>query len=420
MPNMADRKEFSKSAPANGRRQSNTEQKKNSTITEINTWITKGSNDQFKRSVARHVSQLTENVTEERMLYARQLELGRERYKFLVSHEYEKQKFVERQTVKEKRMKTFMSSARRVIEKAHSDKPKKITVHIPQVDYSSMSSTPVNEEQTERLESRASKASSKSVKQNDSTTRLKSLTGSKGQAKGDSSCKDTRQRCSRQPVTTAKKGPKEITFVDYSRPDSRALRDAKESGKLQAGKQERKNMAGNSFYMNTSLNPSGEPSGSVTKENDSTLPAVTTACIQRTNNQDRNTPVLPPRSSTMMAATGVGRNNHDIKAPCSRLEQVTALVTTSVSEPVTPKWYKKREIKFGEKFGSSITDPRYVALHNTLTPLDLPTEPKMNVKDIIANNYVLRTSSKCESAAHAKLMHAKFIALLLEKELAVE
>lgn len=85
-----DRKTMTKSAPA-GRRNSKAKADKSSSMKEISQWINKGNNDQIQRKVARNVSSLTENVTEERMLYARQLELGRERYKFLSNHEYEKQ-----------------------------------------------------------------------------------------------------------------------------------------------------------------------------------------------------------------------------------------------------------------------------------------------------------------------------------------
>lgn len=412
MTNMDDRKDGSKSAPANGRRQSSSEQKKNSTMKEINTWINKDSGDPLKRSTSRHVSQLTENVTEERMLIARQLELGRERYKFLVSHEYEKQKFVERQTVKEKMMKKYMSSARKIIDKSCTDKPKKtLTIRIPQVEFLSQSSTPTVEEQHERLESRASKTSTgnRSVKRAESgMPRLETRTATRLVSKGEKNEKRPRTRGSSS-VPNSRRAPKEITFVDYSRPDSRVLKEAKDSAKS-----EKTNISGNAtngVYVNTSTN-SNDPNNSETIDKEGRLPSVANPCNRRSVGPERSVSRLSTRSRSSASAKQ-GKQTSDGR-PLSRQKSLASFAE------VTPKWSKKKEFKFGEKFGSSITDPRYVALEKTLTPADFSVQPAADVKDIIAKNYVLRTSSKCESAASAKLMHAKFIALILEKELAVE
>ena len=420
MTNMSDRKDMSKSAPANGRRESTTEIKKSSTIKDINNWINKDNSDPLKRSTARHVSQLTENVTEERMLYARQLELGRERYKFLVSHEYEKQKFVERQTGKEKMMKKYMASARKIIEKAYNERPNKktLTVRIPQVEYMSQSSTPVQEDQAERLDSRTSKASTRSLKKGtDCGTgmpRLESRPGSRLVGKSDTERSKSRTR-GRVSVVQTQRTPKEITFVDYSRPDSRAtVKNVKDTPKVSKPCNELTGMEANGVYLNTSANEQ-EDDETEKRDRDGRLPLVVSHCNRRNFNNERNVSRLSARSRSS-TCNKHNKQTFDTRPVCDKLSRTLA----SLTEPITPMWNKKKEYKFGEKFGSSITDPRYVALQNTLQPADLPLPTTAEIKDIISKNYVLRTSSRCESAANAKFTHAKFIALILQKELSVD
>lgn len=119
---------ISKSAPAHTARLKQKD-KKITTIKEINAWVHKGNSDQSNRRTARNTGLLTENVTEERMLFAKQVELGRERYKFLANHTCEKHKFIERQRRKQKRLYTSMIGPGKDL----LFRKRSLTVYIPQV-----------------------------------------------------------------------------------------------------------------------------------------------------------------------------------------------------------------------------------------------------------------------------------------------
>ncbi|KAK0055952.1 hypothetical protein Bpfe_014621 [Biomphalaria pfeifferi] len=74
--------------------------KKNSAMKEIQAWV--NSNCEYAQipEVTRNCGQLADNVTEERMLKAKLMELSKERYKFLVQKAYEKKLFSDRQMKK--------------------------------------------------------------------------------------------------------------------------------------------------------------------------------------------------------------------------------------------------------------------------------------------------------------------------------
>ena len=78
-----------KSAP--GRIQS----KRSHALKDIEDWVLSGTD--MTREITRHAGQLAENVTEERLLRTKLMELGKERYKSLAKHHYEKQAFAEKQ-----------------------------------------------------------------------------------------------------------------------------------------------------------------------------------------------------------------------------------------------------------------------------------------------------------------------------------
>lgn len=62
---------------------------------EIEAWV-RGEDGYYQRDAVRMSGQLTDNVTEERMLRAKLWELSRERYKFLSQNAYERKVFVDR------------------------------------------------------------------------------------------------------------------------------------------------------------------------------------------------------------------------------------------------------------------------------------------------------------------------------------
>lgn len=105
-----------KSAPA-GR----TKSKKTSVLHEIEEWVLGGKEHEPETSRI-HSGQLAENITEERLLRARMMELGKERFKILSKYEHEIQTFKDKQKRKGFRIKfnrpqsaTFPSAAERKI-----------------------------------------------------------------------------------------------------------------------------------------------------------------------------------------------------------------------------------------------------------------------------------------------------------------
>lgn len=76
---------------------------------EIEAWIQKDNEYGPAHDVQRVSGKLSDNVTEERLLHAKLLELGKERYKFLVQNTYEKQMFLERQKRKSAPLKAHLS-----------------------------------------------------------------------------------------------------------------------------------------------------------------------------------------------------------------------------------------------------------------------------------------------------------------------
>ena len=69
-----------------------------STLKEIESWARQGQSASL--DLSRHSGQLAENVTEERMLYGKLMELSKERYKFLSQNQYERKSFLDRQRQK--------------------------------------------------------------------------------------------------------------------------------------------------------------------------------------------------------------------------------------------------------------------------------------------------------------------------------
>jgi hypothetical protein len=92
---------LSKSAPAGS--EGNMNRKKwgaagMSALKEIESWARQGQSASL--DLSRHSGQLAENVTEERMLYGKLLEMSKERYKFLNQNNYEQKTFLDRQKMK--------------------------------------------------------------------------------------------------------------------------------------------------------------------------------------------------------------------------------------------------------------------------------------------------------------------------------
>ncbi|CAL1535929.1 unnamed protein product [Lymnaea stagnalis] len=71
-----------------------------SAMKEIQAWVRNNNEYSLTPDVTRNSGQLADNVTEERMLKAKLLELSKERYKFLIQNAYEKKIFEDRQQKK--------------------------------------------------------------------------------------------------------------------------------------------------------------------------------------------------------------------------------------------------------------------------------------------------------------------------------
>ena len=72
---------------------------KTNSLKEIDAWANGGDyrSPPLSHSTARVTGQLTDNVTEERMLQAKIRELSKERYKFIAQKDYDKKLFLEKQ-----------------------------------------------------------------------------------------------------------------------------------------------------------------------------------------------------------------------------------------------------------------------------------------------------------------------------------
>ncbi|XP_060561932.1 uncharacterized protein LOC132721626 [Ruditapes philippinarum] len=392
-----ERKTLSKSAPSIGRRNS-VKKDKSTTIKEINSWINKGESDNLPRKSARGVNNLTENVTEERMLYSRQLELGRERYKFLTNHEYEKQKFVERQNNKDKMMKQFMASARKVIEKTHAERPKKVlTIRVPQMDEISSCESPVGEDPISRPGSRASRLSSKVDKKKVSSD--------------DAGRSDSRtSRTSRQSTV--------LNLNKYATRQSNKATSQKSStnykGTIKSAVKRGENSNGRTKCANI-------PSDKTKLPNRGVYVNTSSSTVHKYDVDDIKTEFRFPSvngSNSKSASPEKSRSSSPTKSVRYASLPSGPIKSSANTDSVTPKWVESPRFfgKFGEKFDTSINDPRYVALTNTLMKVDDMKMPQIGVREIIENNEVLRKASKTDNAVHAKQMHAKFIAFLLENE----
>ena len=391
-----ERKTMSKSAPSIGRRNS-VKKDKSTTIKEINSWIHRGEGENAPRKSARGVNNLTENVTEERMLYSRQLELGRERYKFLTNYEYEKQKFVERQQIKDKMMKQFMASARKVIEKTHAERPKKVlTVRIPQMVELSPRESPVADDPISRAESRSSRISSKvdgKKKTNGDAGRSDSRTSRQSTVLNKFTTRQSSKTSNQKGSTNNKSAIKSAIKRNES---SNGVSDkSKVSNILKSAKTK---VPSRGVYVNTS-NSAVHSYDVEDMKTEYRFPSVN-GLNNKSESQDKSRASSPAKSVRIASL------------PPGPLRSSTNI------EQVTPKWVDSPRFfgKFGEKFETSVNDPRYVALTNTLMKVDDMKMPETGVKEIIEKNEVLRKASKNDDAVHAKQMHAKFIAFLLENE----
>ena len=334
----------SKSAPAQSGR-SKQKDKKVTTIKEINAWVHKGNSDQGNRRTARNTGLLTENVTEERMLFAKQLELGRERYKFLASHAYEKHKFIERQKRKQKRMSA--SAVTKEIARRRS-----LTIRIPQVDELSQTSEGSNDN-------------------------IPKLDNQNVPVIGDSE----------QSVVTVQDIhlPKTVT-INSNRPKS----------------------VTKGVYLDSSKSGNRKQLNLVTNSPDK-LPAVVNV------KYDINTIIDTPKSTA--------RGPQTAPAIATTVDVKSLANTVQFADQMSSKWTKKRRnstrIRYGERFPSSVDDPRYVALTETLVPLELRSKRLDDVSDIIKRHEILRRDSKTFKNAKTKVNHQKFLAFLLEKGLTI-
>lgn len=396
---------MSKSAPVFGRR-NQTRKDKSSTMKEINCWINKGSTDQLPRKGARNVSTITENVTEERMLYSRQLELGRERYKFLVNHAYEKQKFVEKQQQKEKMMKQFMSSARKVIDKTHAVRPKRtLTVRIPQVEQVVGSicppSSPARDDHNPWMESRTSRASSKTEKRKIAWTDA-SRRDSRTSRASSVLNKYSRKTPSQSSADNEPRGYREFTTASKQGGGSDRSKTNKQYVDI---KMDKPRMPDRGFYVNTSnTSMKCQQHNSRNIKEDDKFPSVQMSNKQQVqDNNDRKSSLHDRSKST---------------SPAKSVRYMEPRPAIMQSELTTPKWAQPTHglKRYGEKFDTSIEDPRYLALTQTLMRINDLNQSSTGVKEIIEKNSVLRYGSKNEDAAHAKHMHTKFIALILQNE----
>ena len=344
-----------KSAPTPGGR-AKPKDKKVTTIRDIHSWVHKGNSDQGSRKTARNTGLLTENVTEERLLFNRQLELGRERYKFLANHAYEKQKFIERQKRKNKRRNSTIFAAGTDLPRRRS-----LTIRIPQMDELSQSSA-----ENENFDA----------------------------VDGRKVVIEEREKLARDEVYLPKTAPSQ-------RPTS----------------------SNKGVYLDSSRSANAKLSNVVER-----LPAVTVKYevdyvpqAPRVAFHDRsNTPTLAEMGKTI-----VNNNTQHISPAIVSTVDMKALATNLKSaNEATLLWTGKRRnsrriIRYGETFPSSVDDPRYVALQETLVPLELESKRLDDVSDIIKRHEILQRESKSFKALNSKFSHQKFLAFLLKKELTI-
>ena len=367
-----NRKPTAKSAPSYGRKRN---EKKMSSLREIEMWVNQDNKEISSRTSARNVGLLAENVTEDILLYARQCELGRERYKFLVNHAYERQKFLENQNKKEKSMKKQMLAARRSIDKTRlpfEPRRRLLTVRIPQVD------------------------------QTDSPT--------DGLDEVDGGPDEVFLSPGRANVATAK----EINIVLHSGAE-------KEIHLPKAVTLDTKKNKGT--YLKTGSVKSDQQV--ITRAKDK-LPSVMSAVCKEVSYGGRPESLKSIKSgkTSVTRASNTPSGSKQAGKEAKAVENSgDILVATKIAdvpnEPIN-SWASKspyaRMRKFGQRFSSSVDDPRYVALASSLIPHSADGSPRSDIKDIIARKDALSKRSNCEGD-YRKRLHARYIAQILQREL---
>ena len=336
--------------------------KKVTTIRDIHSWVHKGNGDQANRKTARNTGLLTENVTEERLLFNRQLELGRERYKFLANHAYEKHKFIERQKRKNKRRNSTVLPPGTDLLRRRS-----LTIRIPQMDELSQSSGDI--ELCDAVD--GGRLVLEDIENNTST------------ARDEVTLPKTVQAVSRRP-TSSKQG----------------------------------------FYINSSKAANAKVSRVAER-----LPAVTVKydvdsapqLPKVAFNDQMDTQIVTdiPGKSTMN-----NNGQHISPAIVSNVDMKALATNLKTTNETTVLWTgnrrnSRKSIQYGTKFPSSVNDPRYVALHETLVPLEVHTKKLDDVSDIIKRHKILQIESKSFKSLNSKFSHQKFLAFLLQKELTI-
>lgn len=81
---------------------------KDSASRQIQAWARGGDYENDSRDLGRHAGQLSDNITEQRVLQTRLLDLGRERYKAMTEREYQKNRFIDRQQQKTRVMRDLL------------------------------------------------------------------------------------------------------------------------------------------------------------------------------------------------------------------------------------------------------------------------------------------------------------------------
>lgn len=81
---------------------------KDSASRQIQAWARGGDYEGDSRDLGRHSGQLSDNITEQRVLQTRLLDLGRERYKAITEREYQKNRFIDRQQQKTRVMRDLL------------------------------------------------------------------------------------------------------------------------------------------------------------------------------------------------------------------------------------------------------------------------------------------------------------------------
>lgn len=82
--------------------------KSDSASRQIQAWARGGDYENDSRDIGRSSGQLSDNITEQRVLQTRLLDLGRERYKAITEREYQKNRFIDRQQQKTRVMRDLL------------------------------------------------------------------------------------------------------------------------------------------------------------------------------------------------------------------------------------------------------------------------------------------------------------------------